>query len=210
MAKRYSGGVTFDVVYHDGVSGVRMGRGHYKVRVSANGRHYETFSYHEKEHITKAVDSPAMYDEIAEAAASRLLHDGDDISGLLDTNRSGLPVVNRTAPAKTGKRSVGGESKGPKRLTKQIVDARRTARPNYGMAVDGYTKRSGAPTSIEIKLKGEKIWRRLMIWQFSNAGTTFVNILGEPHIVDSTEVEVLLAKRSGEERVNRDENGYRR
>lgn len=54
---------------------------------------------------------------------------------------------------------------------------------NWGMAADGYTKRSGAPTSYMIRLTGEKRWRRLMVWQFSNCGTLFVKIKGEPLIV---------------------------
>jgi hypothetical protein len=34
-----------------------------------------------------------------------------------------------------------------------------------------------------IRLQGEKRWRRLMVWQFSNLGTLFVRIAGEPHVV---------------------------
>ncbi len=52
------------------------------------------------------------------------------------------------------------------------------------MTRSGYTKRSGAPTSVLVRLKGEKKFRRAMVWQFSNAGTTFVKIKGEPHIID--------------------------
>ena len=55
--------------------------------------------------------------------------------------------------------------------------------PNYGMAADGYTTKSGAPTSYKIRLEKEKIWRRLMVWQFSNVGTLFVKIKGKNVIV---------------------------
>ncbi len=72
---------------------------------------------------------------------------------------------------------------GPKYLEKKIVETKRTETPRYGMAADGYTVRSGAPTSMMIRLEGEKIWRRLMVWQFSNAGTCFVRIKGECLIV---------------------------
>lgn len=51
------------------------------------------------------------------------------------------------------------------------------------MTREGYTKRSGAPTDLMIRLQGEKKWRRLMIWQFSNIGTLFVRVNGKPHVV---------------------------
>lgn len=76
-----------------------------------------------------------------------------------------------------------------KYLTTKIVEARRTkTTPRYGMTRDGYTKRSGAPTSTMIRLEGEKRWRRLMVWQFSNAGTCFVRVKGESLIVDETQI----------------------
>ena len=66
----------------------------------------------------------------------------------------------------------------------EVEEAIRAVRtPNYGMTRSGYTKRSGAPTSVLVRLKGEKKFRRAMVWQFSNAGTTFVNIKGEPHVI---------------------------
>lgn len=68
-------------------------------------------------------------------------------------------------------------------LETPIVEARRTDSPRYGRTVDGYSSRSGAPTSLLVRLEGEKRWRRLMVWQFSNAGTCFVRIKGIPHIV---------------------------
>ena len=55
--------------------------------------------------------------------------------------------------------------------------------PNYGMTANGYTKRSGAPTSWLVRLQGENRWRRVMVWQFSNAGTAFVRVQGKPLIV---------------------------
>ena len=70
-------------------------------------------------------------------------------------------------------------------LQTRIVEAKTVimSNPFAGMTKLGYTKRSGAPTSVKVRLLGEKIWRRLMVWQFSNAGTCFVRIKGVPHIV---------------------------
>lgn len=68
-------------------------------------------------------------------------------------------------------------------LITPIEETKRTPLPRYGMARSGYSLTSGAPTSILIRLKGEKRFRRLMIWQTSNIGTNFVNIGGIPHIV---------------------------
>jgi len=56
-------------------------------------------------------------------------------------------------------------------------------RSQWGMTADGYTKRSGAPTAWMIRLEGESRWRRLMCWQFSNAGTLFVKFHGLPRVV---------------------------
>lgn len=70
-------------------------------------------------------------------------------------------------------------------LSTPIVEAKTVimSNPFAGMTKLGYTKRSGAPTSVKVRLLGEKIWRRVMVWQFSNAGTCFVRIKGIPHIV---------------------------
>jgi len=45
----------------------------------------------------------------------------------------------------------------PKYLTTKIAESKRTLNhiPRYGM----------------IRLEGEKVWRRVMVWQFSNSGT---------------------------------------
>ena len=69
-------------------------------------------------------------------------------------------------------------------LTTPIVEVRQDPPPRgSGMTREGYTKRSGAPTSRMIRLQGEKRWRRLMVWQFSNLGTLFVRLDGKPHVV---------------------------
>ena len=68
-------------------------------------------------------------------------------------------------------------------LETPIEAKRQTDVPRYGMAADGYTKRSGAPTSYMIRLEGETRWRRLMVWQFSNCGTLFVRVAGKPLVV---------------------------
>lgn len=69
-------------------------------------------------------------------------------------------------------------------LTTPIEETRQDPPPRgSGMTREGYTKRSGAPTDLMIRLQGEKKWRRLMIWQFSNLGTLFVRVNGKPHVV---------------------------
>jgi len=70
-----------------------------------------------------------------------------------------------------------------KYLEAKIVEKKQTKTPHWGMTADGYTLRGGAPTSWMIRLDGEKKFRRLMIWQFSNAGTCFVKIKGECLVV---------------------------
>lgn len=73
---------------------------------------------------------------------------------------------------------------GAKYLTQDIAEKKQTqTTPSYGMARSGYTLRSGAPSSYMIRLKGEKRWRRVMIWQFSNSGTAFVRIKGERLVI---------------------------
>lgn len=73
-----------------------------------------------------------------------------------------------------------------KYLTKRIVEKKNepNSNPFAGLTVDGYTKRSGAPSQWMVRLEGENRWRRLMVWQFSNAGTCFVKIGGECLIVN--------------------------
>lgn len=73
-------------------------------------------------------------------------------------------------------------------LTKRIEAMRQTIAPRWGMTTDGYTKRSGAPTGWLVRLAGEKRWRRLMAWQFSNAGTLFLRMQGQALIVRETDL----------------------
>ena len=65
----------------------------------------------------------------------------------------------------------------------KVTAVKRTYSPKYGMCADGYTKRCGAPTSYMVQLDGSKRWRRVMCWQFSNAGTLFVRVNKEEYIV---------------------------
>jgi hypothetical protein len=80
-------------------------------------------------------------------------------------------------------------------MTVQYLDMSRITRakqgdaPRYGMTALGYTKRSGAPSSVMIQIDGEKRWRRVMIWCFSNSGTLFVRVKGQP-LVLSNEYEL--------------------
>lgn len=74
-------------------------------------------------------------------------------------------------------------------LQAKIVESKISPPPQgAGMTRDGYTVRRGAPTSLKIRLEGEKRWRRLMVWQFSNAGTVFVRIKGESLIVNEFDI----------------------
>lgn len=68
-----------------------------------------------------------------------------------------------------------------------IAESRDTEAPRYGMTADGYTRRSGAPTTRMIRLAHERRWRRVMVRQFSNAGTLFVKIFGEEFILTGAE-----------------------
>lgn len=76
-------------------------------------------------------------------------------------------------------------------LKTPISAVRVTETPSYGMARDGYTLRSGAPTSRMVRLEGETRWRRLMVWCSGNSGTLFVRIKGKPHIVPAHDVPGL-------------------
>ena len=73
-------------------------------------------------------------------------------------------------------------------LQAKITERLDTEQPSWGMTKDGYTLRVGAPTSVKIRLEGERRWRRLMVWQFSNASTLFVRIKGQPFIVRDHDV----------------------
>lgn len=80
-------------------------------------------------------------------------------------------------------------------LTTPIAEARRDEPPRgSGMTREGYTKRSGAPSSLMIRLQGEKGWRRLMVWQFSNTGTMFVRIRGVEHVVRESDIPAVQEK----------------
>lgn len=86
--------------------------------------------------------------------------------------------------------TIKGESSGGVTyLTTPIAEVRNDPPPRgSGMTSQGYTKRSGAPTARMIRLQGEKRWRRLMVWQFNNLGTLFVNIDGKPHVVREEDI----------------------
>lgn len=75
-------------------------------------------------------------------------------------------------------------------LTAKIVSKRQTDTPRYGISADGYTLRSGAPTSYLIRLENERRWRRLMIWQFSNNGTLFIRMNKIPYVVRECDLPV--------------------
>lgn len=68
-------------------------------------------------------------------------------------------------------------------LQANIAAKRQTNAPRWGMTRMGYTLSSGAPTSWLVRLEGEKRWRRLMVWQTSNAGTCFLRVKGKNYVV---------------------------
>lgn len=68
-------------------------------------------------------------------------------------------------------------------LSTETVEARRHGKPQPRMTRDGYTKRAGSPTEFQIRRSGEKIWRRVYVVCFSNAGTTFVKLPDAPFMV---------------------------
>jgi len=81
-----------------------------------------------------------------------------------------------------------------KYLETPIAEIRRTITPRWGMTSLGYTVRGGAPAQFKVRLQGETRWRRLMIVQFSNAGSCFVRVANErlwvhgEHLPDNSEV----------------------
>ena len=73
----------------------------------------------------------------------------------------------------------------PEILTAPIAEWKRTPAPQARLTRDGYTKLSGSPSTIMLRLDREKRWRRLMVWQFSNMPTSFVRMRGRSLIVPS-------------------------
>ena len=53
---------------------------------------------------------------------------------------------------------------------------------NY-LTRDGYTKRSGAPTSLMVKIKGSNRWYRVMNFCNSNSGTLFIKTKDNPFLI---------------------------
>lgn len=78
-------------------------------------------------------------------------------------------------------------------LETRIAEHKTTDQPRWGMCADGYTQRSGAPTSHMIRLDGETRWRRLMVWCFSNCGTLFVRIKGVCLVVHEYDIPEVQA-----------------
>ena len=58
-----------------------------------------------------------------------------------------------------------------------------TYHPTTGMCVDGYTKRSGAPTPYMVQIDGGKKWYRVMVIQFSNVGSIFIRVGGVRYFI---------------------------
>ena len=77
-------------------------------------------------------------------------------------------------------------------MTAKIAFVKVTDPPRARLTADGYTVKSGSPTRYMVRLEGETKYRRLMCWQFSNAGTLFLRIKGENVVVPSSDVEAFL------------------
>lgn len=71
----------------------------------------------------------------------------------------------------------------PSYLTTPIAETKQTKIPKGGVCVSGYSKLAGAPTATLIRLAGEKIFRRVRVWCFSNTYTSFVMVAGKALIV---------------------------
>lgn len=65
-----------------------------------------------------------------------------------------------------------------------ITERRQRGNPRPRFDVLGYTLRAGSPTTWEVRLVGETRWRRVSVWQFSNAHTCFVRVKGECVILE--------------------------
>lgn len=67
--------------------------------------------------------------------------------------------------------------------TFEIEDQKRSPVTRYQvmrcMTVDGYTKKYGVPTDYLVKIKGYRGWRRIRVYQISNAGTCFIRLPGD-------------------------------
>lgn len=133
MTKRYCGNVVFSITYLDSE--------HYKIKVSVNGKHKDTFFYREPMPRKKSGDSPEMFDQIGADAAASVVHGGDDeIVGHMNLNRNGVPVVSRTKGGSeirgSHNRSVGS---GGKTLLDKILDS---VSPQHEVTIDaeGYSQ----------------------------------------------------------------------
>lgn len=81
-------------------------------------------------------------------------------------------------------------------LETPIIAAKRTPVPRYGIAADGYSLRSGAPSQYMVRLENNPRWYRVMVWQFSNAGTAFIRIKGIPYVLRNEAEIAILAEQS--------------
>lgn len=79
------------------------------------------------------------------------------------------------------------------KIVERKIDPPRT---NWGMTAAGYTKRGGAPSQWKVRLEGERRWRRVMVLQFSNAGSAFLRVRGVVHFVNDAEFSCVPVTRS--------------
>ena len=80
------------------------------------------------------------------------------------------------------------------RYLEKRIDRKRVDIPaNRRLTAEGYTPLSGSPSDWMIRLEGENRWRRVYCWQFSNCGTLFIRVNGQPIVV--RDHELIEAKR---------------
>ena len=72
----------------------------------------------------------------------------------------------------------------------RITAVKTTDTPRYGVCADGYSKRLGAPTDRMVKINNSGPWRRVMCWQFSNAGSLFVRIAGQEYVISRYDLDI--------------------
>jgi len=89
-----------------------------------------------------------------------------------------------------------------KYLDKKIRLVKQTELPWAACSTSGgYTNKRGGPTRYMIQLQYEKIWRRVYVWQFSNASTMFVRIKGTEYIIADWVLKYHFPNKPGEEKL---------
>jgi hypothetical protein len=66
-----------------------------------------------------------------------------------------------------------------------FLEVKATLPPKPRLTALGYTKQGGSPTPYKVRIqgKGENIWRRVYLIQFSNSGSLFVKVKGKRYFL---------------------------